>query len=239
MSPLVPMVVEQTFLRRAFVRHLFRLLNERASSSSAQARTRTSRTRWWSSCSTWTLRIPEKDISSTSTRPAVFTRARDLRHDAVHQARRPDDLRRHRDEHGVLFSPVAPRASGCRCQPKILIHQVSPVSGSGHDIEIHANEIIDTRSRSTRSSPSTPARSREDHPRHRARLLHERRRGHHLRPDRPGNRASVEAHPRKEPKSFTGAAIPGGGSGLCRARIRHVGTFTPGGRRGSDSGSGR
>ena len=43
---------------------------------------------------------------------------------------------------------------------KILIHQVSSgFEGQATDIEIDAREIIDTRSGSTRSSPSTPGRS--------------------------------------------------------------------------------
>ena len=42
--------------------------------------------------------------------------ARDLRHDAVHQARRADDLRRHRDVDGrAAARRAAPRASAWRC----------------------------------------------------------------------------------------------------------------------------
>ena len=41
---------------------------------------------------------------------------RDLRHDAVHQARRADDLRRHRDVDGRAAAVrAAPTASACRC----------------------------------------------------------------------------------------------------------------------------
>ena len=61
---------------------------------------------------------------------------------------------------------------------RILIHQLSGgFSGQATDIEIHAREALDLRRGSTRSSPSTPVRrSRRSSQRHRPRLLHERAR---------------------------------------------------------------
>ena len=76
---------------------------------------------------------------------------------------------------------------------KILIHQVSAgFQGQATDIEIHAREIIDMRRAPRRGHREAhgPA-ARAGPPGHRARLLHERRAGEGVRHHRPGHRASV------------------------------------------------
>jgi ATP-dependent Clp protease protease subunit len=86
--------------------------------------------------------------------------SRDLRHDAVHQARRADDLRRHRDVDGALL--LAGGAKGKRMAPAEREDPDPPglvgFQGQATDIEIHAREVIELRAGSTRSSPSTPGR---------------------------------------------------------------------------------
>ena len=74
---------------------------------------------------------------------------------------------------------------------KILIHQVSSgFQGQASDIEIHAREIIDTRTRLDKIlAHHTAPGLRQGHQGHRARLLHERRGGQDLRPHRPRDRA--------------------------------------------------
>ncbi len=94
---------------------------------------------------------PDKDISIYVNSPGRLglRGARDLRHDAVHQARRPDDLRRRRDEHGRAAARRRRRGKRMALpNSKILIHQVSGgFQGQATDIEIHAKEIIDVRRR--------------------------------------------------------------------------------------------
>ena len=73
---------------------------------------------------------------------------------------------------------------------RVLIHQVAGgYEGQATDIEIHAREVLNLRSASTRSSPTTPASPSRGSAGHRARLLHVGRRGqdvrHHRRRHRP------------------------------------------------------
>ncbi len=76
---------------------------------------------------------------------------------------------------------------------KILIHQVSSgFQGQATDIEIHAREIIDVRQRLDKIlALHTGPGLREGHARHRARLLHVRRRGEGLQPHRQGDRQAL------------------------------------------------
>ena len=117
MSPLVPMVVEQTSRGERAFDIYSRLLNERivflgtpvtddiANLIVAQLLHLESED-------------PDKDISPLHqlARRLRLRRPRDLRHDAVHQARRADDLRRHRDVAWARCCwPAARRASAWRC----------------------------------------------------------------------------------------------------------------------------
>ena len=74
---------------------------------------------------------------------------------------------------------------------KILIHQVSSsFQGQATDIEIHAKEIIDVRRRLDEIlAEHTGPGPREGVPGHRARLLHVGRGGQGVLADRPGHRA--------------------------------------------------
>ena len=76
---------------------------------------------------------------------------------------------------------------------KILIHQVSSAfQGQATDIEIHAKEIIDVRRRLDEILAKHTGQDLEKvAQRHRARLLHERRRGEGVRPDRPRDLAAL------------------------------------------------
>ena len=85
---------------------------------------------------------------------------RDLRHDAVHQARRADHLRRHRDVDGRA-APGRRR----RRQADVAAEREDPdppglleLPGPGTDIEIHARRSSTRASAWTRSWPSTPSR---------------------------------------------------------------------------------
>ena len=118
MSPLIPMVIEQTSRGERAFDIYSRLLNERiiflgtpvddqiANLIVAQLLHLESED-------------PDKDISIYINSPggSVYSGPRDLRHDAVHQARRADDLRRDRDEHGRAASRRRRRkGSGWRCR---------------------------------------------------------------------------------------------------------------------------
>ena len=146
MSPLIPMVVEQTSRGERSFDIYSRLLNERiiflgtpiddqiANLIVAQLLHLESED-------------PDKDISSTSTRRAArCTPAWRSTTRCSSSSRTCHDLRRHRDEHGR--AAAVGRAAGKRMalpNAKILIHQVSSgFSGQATDIEIHAREIIDT-----------------------------------------------------------------------------------------------
>ena len=102
MSPLIPMVIEQTSRGERSFDIYSRLLNERiiflgtpvddqiANLIVAQLLHLESED-------------PDKDISIYINSPGgvVYAGPRDLRHDAVHQAGHPDDLRRHGDVDGL------------------------------------------------------------------------------------------------------------------------------------------
>ena len=95
---------------------------------------------------------PDKDISIYINSPggSIYAGPRGVRHDAVHQARRGDDLRRRsRCRWARSCSPAARTASAWRCRTRaILIHQPSSgFEGQSTDIEIHAREILKTRKR--------------------------------------------------------------------------------------------
>ena len=92
----------------------------------------------------------------------------DLRHDAVHQAGRADDLRRHRDEHGRAA------AGGWRAGQADVAAQLQDPdppglgrvlrSGDGHR-DPRQGDPLPPRASSTRSSPTTPARRSRRSPR--------------------------------------------------------------------------
>jgi len=78
-----------------------------------------------------------------------FGRPRDLRHHAVHQARRQHAVRRTGGKHGR----AAPRRRRCGkrfCLPnsRVMIHQpMGGFQGQASDVEIHAKEILYLRQR--------------------------------------------------------------------------------------------
>ena len=146
MSPLIPMVVEQTSRGERAFDIYSRLLNERivflgtpvddqiANLIIAQLLHLESED-------------PDKDISIYVNSPggSVYSRARDLRHDAVHQARR---ARRSASASRCRWARYcfAGGDEGKRMalpNSKILIHQVwGGFQGQATDIEIHARETI-------------------------------------------------------------------------------------------------
>jgi ATP-dependent Clp protease protease subunit len=126
MSPLIPMVIEQTSRGERSFDIYSRLLNERiiflgtpiddqiANLIVAQLLHLESRTRQG-----------HLDLHQLAGRHRV-RRARDLRHDAVHQAGRADDLRRHGDVHGRGRPRRWSEGKAERLpHSKILIHQGS------------------------------------------------------------------------------------------------------------------
>ena len=94
---------------------------------------------------------PDKDISLYINSPggSVYAGLADLRHDAVHQARRADDLRRHRDVDGRAAAGRrrARQADGAAERQDPDPPGVLGFQGQATDIEIHAKEIIDVRRR--------------------------------------------------------------------------------------------
>ena len=120
MSPLIPMVIEQTSRGERAFDIYSRLLNERiiflgtpvddqiANLIVAQLLHLESED-------------PDKDISIYINSPGGvgLRRARDLRHDAVHQARHRDDLRAAwRCRWARSFSPAGRKGSGWRCRTR-------------------------------------------------------------------------------------------------------------------------
>ena len=108
---------------------------------------------------------------------------------------------------------LAGGASGKRMalpNSKILIHQVSGgFQGQATDIEIHAKEIIDVRRRLDEIiAKHTEPAAREGRQGHRARLLHERRGGEGVQHRRPGDRAPLSAGLNRPPNR-PGARKPG------------------------------
>ena len=101
MSPLVPMVVEQTSRgERAF--DIYSRLLERADRLPRHPDHRGHRQPDRRPAAAPRVRGPGQGHQHLHqlARRLRLRRPGDLRHDAVHQARRADDLRRHRDEHG-------------------------------------------------------------------------------------------------------------------------------------------
>jgi ATP-dependent Clp protease protease subunit len=94
---------------------------------------------------------PDKDISLYINSPGRLDlrRPRDLRHDAVHQARRGDDVRRHRDVDGLAAADRrrARQADGAAELAHPHPPAVAGFEGQSTDIEIHAREILKTRKR--------------------------------------------------------------------------------------------
>ena len=100
-SPLVPMVVEQTSRRRARVRHLLPGCSASGSSSRAPRWTTRSRTSSWRGCCASSPRSRQGHLALHQLAGRLrLRRAGDLRHDAVHQAGRVDDLRGRRHVDG-------------------------------------------------------------------------------------------------------------------------------------------
>jgi len=139
MSPLIPMVIEQTRVR-ALLRHLLataeradRLLGTPVDDQIANLIV--------AQLAALESEDPTKDISLSRNSPggSVYP-TRHLRHDAVRQSRHPDDLRRDRDEQGALLLPRA-KGKRWRAQRQDLIHQVSSGSRVATDIEIHAGDL--------------------------------------------------------------------------------------------------
>ena len=141
---------------------------------------------------------PDKDINIYINSPggSVYVGPRDLRHDAVHQAGRRDDLRRHRDVDGRAAS--CGRHGGKAHRAAELQDPDPPgirrLPGPGHrhrdpgprDDQPQAAPGGDHR-------PAHESADREGFEGHGARLLHERRRGPGVRDRRPGDRAPVRA----------------------------------------------
>src|SRR3954466_10179715 len=119
----------------------------------------------------------------------------DLRHDAVHQARRVDDLLRDRDVDGVAAADGRRRG-----QAHVAAQQPHPdppaVGGLRGAVDRHrdprARDHQDARADRRDLRPPHGAPDRGGPPRHGARPLFPARRGGGVRPDRPRHRASPE-----------------------------------------------
>ena len=138
---------------------------------------------------------PDKDISFYINSPggSVSAGHGDLRHHAVHQARRVDLCMGMAASMGAFL--LAAGAKGKRFalpNSRIMIHQPSGgAQGQATDIEIQAREILKT-ARAAERDPGRAHRpdAREDPADTERDYLHVGRRGQGLRPDRPGDRAS-------------------------------------------------
>jgi ATP-dependent Clp protease protease subunit len=145
MSPLIPMVIEQTSRgERAFD------IYSRCSTSESSSSERPSTTRSPNLIIAQLLHLesedPDKDVSIYINSPggSGVPRARDLRHDAVHQARRADDLRRHGDVDGRAAARRRRerKADGAAERQDPDPPGLGRLPGAGDDIEIHARETI-------------------------------------------------------------------------------------------------
>ena len=132
---------------------------------------------------------PDKDIALYINSPGgvVSAGTGDLRHDAVHQARRQHDLHRPGGQHGrVLLAGGAKGKRYALPHSRIMIHQpLGGFQGQAADMEIHAKEMLETRDRLNKilRQAHRPER-REDQDRHRPRQFHGWRRRDRLWPDR-------------------------------------------------------
>ena len=115
---------------------------------------------------------------STSTRPAAASRRHgDLRHHAVHQARRIHPVPGFRSQHGRVLLAAGPgQAFSLPTQDHDPPGAGREPGGQATDIEIHARDILRTKDQMNRIWPSARARRWKEGPaRHRARLFHDRR----------------------------------------------------------------
>ena len=123
---------------------------------------------------------PEKDISFYINSPGRLGvgGARDLRHDAVHQARREHAVRRAGGEHGRAAAGGGRQGQALRLpNSRVMIHQpMGGFQGQASDIEIHAKEILYLRQRLNEILAQAHRPGHQDHrARHRARQLLRRR----------------------------------------------------------------
>ena len=145
MSPLIPMVIEQTSRGERSFDIYSRLLNERIIFLGTPIDDQIANLdrRAAAPSRVGGSRQGHLDLHQLAGRDRV-RRPRDLRHDAVHQARRADDLRRH----GHVDGRDRPRRRHARQalalpHSKILIHQGSAgFQGQPTEIEIQAREVI-------------------------------------------------------------------------------------------------
>ena len=118
--------------------------------------------------------------------------ARDLRHDAVHQARRADDLRRHGDVHGRRRprrgnEGKAQRAAALEDPHPPGLGRLLGPADRHRDLRAGGNQHQAANGRD--HVQGHRAAGREDRQGHGPRLLHDGRRGEGLRDHRPGHRA--------------------------------------------------
>ena len=196
MSPLVPMVVEQTSRgERSF--DIYSRLLERADRLPRHAGHRGHRQPDRRPAPAPRVRGPRQGHQPLRqlARRLRLRRPGDLRHDAVHQARRADDLRRHRDEHGR-----AAAGRRRRRQADVAAQLEDPDPPGLLRLPGPGDRHRDPRQRDHRRPPP-PRRDprqahrpalREGHQRHRPRLLHERGGGEGVQPRRPRHRAPLK-----------------------------------------------
>ena len=196
MSPLIPMVIEQTSRGERSFDIYSRLLNERHHLPRNPDR-RSDREPHRRAAPPPRVGGPRQghlDLHQLAGRHRVCG-ARDLRHDAVHQARHADDLRRHGDVAWARsFSPAATKGSAARCRTRrsSSTRGRRGFSGQPTDIEIHAREVISTQAANGGDHVQAHRPDdREGRQGHGSRLLHDVRRGAGVRDHRPGDRAPL------------------------------------------------
>ena len=153
---------------------------------------------------------PDKDVYLYVNSPggSVTAGHGDLRHHAVREARRLDDLH---GAGGVAWAALllCAGAKGKRFalpHSRIMIHQpLAGVQGQATDIDIQAREILRIRGRAE-PDPGAPHRpaDRADREGHRPRLLHDRRAGQGVRDRGPGDRLPRPGSPARPPRRATG-----------------------------------
>ncbi len=142
---------------------------------------------------------PEKDIALYINSPGGIGElgARDLRHHAVHQARRhaPSASARRPSMGAVLLAGGAKGKRYCLPNSRVMIHQpLGGFQGQATDIEIHAREILETRERLNQIlAHHTGQPIDKIKVGHRPRQLHERRGGQGLRNCGPDPREARRA----------------------------------------------
>ena len=193
MSPLIPIVVEQTSRGERAYDIYSRLLNERIVFLGTPIDDRSPTWSSRSSC-TWSRRI-RTGTSALHQLPGRVgrRRPRDLRHDAVRQAATSRPSASARREHGRR----APRG-GAPGKRLALPNSRDPdppgssgTQGQATDIEIHAREMIEIRTASTAILAKHTGQDAGGHPEgHRPERLHVERRGQVVRHRGPASSTS-------------------------------------------------